>query len=669
MSKTDAGGPTPVLPMTKGTYPEPWLPGSLRYVYRFVLGRPMDNIIRTNATFFSPATAGYPSRWLSLPGWKRLSARLAGVYALLLLAAMLVGWGVRAGAEALGMRFPAWAAGLHPARVLIAHTLVLMITLVPVIIYRLVRAYGISVPVPVVGIRRSALPGRRLPRVRVTWEGWITWEVEGRKAWDRRYTRPLALAVDTVLGTNHHPRRAGRWITVPRSYRESGHPVVIQLPAGFTGADRGTADRLTRTVAARLGIKDPVATWQLEGDAPRVLFATPVTPPRLVQWADVERYYAASEEYRPFLGMTGKDTALYAEMVSDSPHIGLSAGSGAGKSELVKTIIMQALRWGWGVVILDWKEVSQEWAQDLPGVRIVREVPDIHDWLVTLGEDLDDRKRAYRKDRTLPGRAKVLVVYEEMNATSELLGAYWADLRATEEDPDVKKTMPMKSPALRAQNALVFGGRQFGIHCLFMAQRFSNRVTQGNTDIRENFQIKLLARYSPATVKMLAPDIKPFPRKPAQLGGWVAVMGQDAVVFQAPLISDEEARNYAVGGQENPSHPLTTTHFPSMSQRADRDSALGEPLGHVSTGPSQLKEILEGEVLLPVDARKLSDMVDALSHLGITLPVLRKESNRDDSFPKPYGGASNTGYTYDFKEVREWARRRHARMRAEKEAA
>jgi hypothetical protein len=256
-----------------------------------------------------------------------------------------------------------------------------------------------------------------------------------------------------------------------------------------------------------------------------------------------------------------------------------------------------------------------------------------------------------------------------MNATSELLGAYWADLRATEEDPDVKKTMPMKSPALRAQNALVFGGRQFGIHCLFMAQRFSNRVTQGNTDIRENFQIKLLARYSPATVKMLAPDIKPFPRKPAQLGGWVAVMGQDAVVFQAPLISDEEARNYAVGGQENPSHPLTTTHFPSMSQRADRDSALGEPLGHVSTGPSQLKEILEGEVLLPVDARKLSDMVDALSHLGITLPVLRKESNRDDSFPKPYGGASNTGYTYDFKEVREWARRRHARMRAEKEAA
>jgi hypothetical protein len=669
MSKVDAGGPTPVLPMTKGTYPEPWLPGSLKYVYRFFLGRPMDNIIRTNATFFTPATAGYPSRWLRMAGWKRLSVRLSAVYGVVLVLAMLVGWGVRAGAEALGMRFPAWAASLHPARVLVAHTLVIIFTVAPMIIYRLVRAYGMSLPVPVVGIRRSALPGRRLPRVRVTWEGWVRWEVEGRREWDRRYTRPLALAVDAVLGTNHHPRRASKWVTIPRTYREPGHPVVIQLPAGFTGADRGTQDRLTRTVAARLGIKDPVTTWQLEGDQPRVLVAAPVTPPRLVTWEDVERYYLQSEEYRPFLGMTGKDTALYAEMVSDSPHIGLSAGSGAGKSELVKTIIMQALRWGWGVVILDWKEVSQEWAEGLPGVRIVREVPDIHDWLVLLGEDLDDRKRAYRKDRTLPGRAKVLVVYEEMNATSELLSAYWADLRATEDDPEIKRTMPTKSPALRAQNALVFGGRQFGIHCLFMAQRFSNRVTQGNTDIRENFQIKLLSRYSPATVKMLAPDIKPFPKKPTTLGAWVAVMGQDAVVFQAPLISDEEARNYAMGGQENPSHPLTTSYMTPMTQRTGRDSALGEPLGHDPTRAVAGSLALAGDVLPRIDARKLSDMVEELAPLGVTLDVMRNAIKRGEGFPEAVGGSTNRGLEYDFFQVREWARKRHARMQAERRAA
>lgn len=665
MSKTDGGGPTPVLPMTKGTYPEPWLPGVLKYAYRFALGRPMDNVIRTNATFFTPATAGYPSRWLRMAGWKRLSFRLAGVYAGVLSVCMLAAWGVRAGAEALGMRFPDWAASLHPARVLTAHLIVLCAIIGPWVAYRLIRAYGMTLPVPVVALRRSTQ--RALPRV--TWEGWVTWEVEGRRAWERRYTRPLALAADTVLGTTHHPRRAARWITVPRDFREPGNPVVIQLPAGFTGSDKGAMDRLTRTVAARLGIKDPVATWQLEGDTPRALFATPLTPPRLVTWEDVERYYLQSEEYRPFLGLTGKDTALYAEMVSDSPHVGLSAGSGAGKSELVKTIIMQALRWGWGVVILDWKEVSQEWAEGLPGVRIVRDIQDIHEWLVRLGEDLDLRKKAYRQDRTLPGRAKVLVVYEEMNATSDLLAAYWQDLRATEWDPEVKKTMPTKSPALRAQNALVFGGRQFGIHCLFMAQRFSNRVTQGNTDIRENFNIKLLSRYSPATVKMLAPDIKPFPRKPTNLGAWVAVMGQEAVVFQAPLISDEQARNYALGGVENPDHPLTSSYMTPMTQRAGRDSGLGERLGHDPATALAGSRAITGTVLPAIDARKLSDMVEELGHLGVTLDVMRNAVKRGEGFPEPVGGSPNRGWEYDFVMVREWARKRHARMRAEKEAA
>jgi hypothetical protein len=639
----------------RGRYPEPWLPGWTKYLYRGLLGRPFDNVIRTNATFFSPATSGYPSRWLRMAGWRRLVGRLAGLYVLLLLLAAGTLYGLQRLVQV----------GPSPIRLLAWHAGVLMIILAPMILVKSVRAYGISVPLPVLVVRRSTV--RRLPRVSI--EGTYRWEVEGRRTWERTVLRPLALAADTVLQTTHHPRRARDWIEIPRTYREPGNPVVIQLPATFTGADKGTMDRLTRAVGARLGVRDIVASFELAGSNPRALFSAPVTPPRLVTWADVERYYLASEEYRPFLGLTGKDTALNAEMVSDSPHIGLSAGSGAGKSELVKTIIMQALRWGWGVVILDWKEVSQEWAEGLPGVRIVREVPDIHDWLVRLGQDLDDRKRAYRSDRTLPGRAKVLVVYEEMNATSELLSAYWQDLRATELDPEVKRTMPTKSPALRAQNGLVFGGRQFGIHCLFMAQRFSNRVTQGNTDIRENFQIKLLSRYSPATVKMLAPDIKPFPRKPTQLGAWVAVMGSEAVVFQAPLISDEQARNYAIGGQENPSHPLTTTHLTPMTHRADRDSGLGRSLGLDPTRALAGSAALTGEVVTPVDARKLSDMVDSLSHLGVTLEVMRNAIKRDEGFPEAVGGSPNRGWEYDFVQVQQWARKRHARMRAEKEVA
>lgn len=645
----------------RGRYPEPWLPGHTRYLYRFLLGRPLDGIIRTNATFWHPATSGYPSRWLRMSGARRLAWRLAAVYGSLLAVGTLALWGAQRGAQALGQRFP----GPSPMRILGAHLLILIAIAGTITLVRLIRAYGVSVPVPLVVVRRSAV--RTLPRVSL--EGWYRWEIEGRRVWERTLVRPLALAADSVLGTTHHPKRAARWIHIPRNYREPGHPVVIRLPEGFTGADKGTLDRLTRTVCARLGVRDMSPAWQLEGAEPRVLYSAPVVPPHLVTWEDVAKYYEESEEYRPFLGLTGKTTALHAELISDSPHVALSAGSGAGKSELVKTIIMQALRWGWGVVVLDWKEVSHEWAEGLAGVRIIREVPDIHDWLVKLGEDLDDRKRSYRENRDLPGRAKVLVVYEEMNATSDLLTAYWQDLRATEVDPEVRRAMPAKSPAIRAQNQLVYGGRQFGIHCLFMAQRFSARVTQGNADIRENFAIKFLARYSAATVKMLAPDIKPFPRKPSNLGAWVAVMGNEAVVFQAPLISDEEARNYSSGGQENPSHPLTTTHRLPMTHRDDRNSGLVESMGHDPTTALAGSPALSGTVLAPVDARKLSDMTDALADLGITLEVMRNAIKREEGFPAPVGGSPNRGWEYDFVMVREWARKRHAAQRARKEVA
>ena len=55
----------------------PWLPGGR--ITRWLVGRPMDNIVRTNATFFLDATHGYPSRWLRLAGWKRSAVRIISV--------------------------------------------------------------------------------------------------------------------------------------------------------------------------------------------------------------------------------------------------------------------------------------------------------------------------------------------------------------------------------------------------------------------------------------------------------------------------------------------------------------------------------------------------------------------------------------------------------------
>lgn len=75
----------------------------------------------------------------------------------------------------------------------------------------------------------------------------------------------------------------------------------------------------------------------------------------------------------------------------------------------------------------------------------------------------------------------------------------------------------------------------------------------------------------------------------------------------------------------------------------------------------------DGELTV-ADVRKLSDMVDGLAPLGITLDVLRNATKRpEEAFPMPVGGSPNRGYTYDFQDVLEWARRRNAARVAERE--
>lgn len=618
-----------------GKYPEPGFRGvGARVLYRFLLGRPLDGARRTDATFWRHARAsmdpsGYASWWSRLPGWQRLGWRLVVLYVLAWVPPVLIGW-------------VPWTVAVS------RHAGVLVTVLGPVLAYQAVRYFGLKVPVPVLAW------SRRGPR----FEGWVSWTLEGRRGWERTKVRPVAMAATGVLGTHYRSRTARRWVHVPRSYRDQdGRPVSIALPPKFV-PDKGTQDRLARAVAARLGMRDPDVRWDLEGEKPKMFLSAPPIPPTELVFADVRELFERTEEFKPLLGLAARRAPLYGHMVNDSPHIAVSAGPGAGKSELIKNIGMQALHWGWGLIMCDWKEVSHDWCRGLPGVLYVVDVEKIHDLWVRLGEEVDIRKRAYREDRTMPGRSKVMIVCEEMNITADLLNAYWENLRST-ADPEEKRTMPAKSPAMAGLRAVNFAGRQLGMFLVFVAQRFSAKVTNGNADLRESFQIRLMARYSPQTVKMLAGDIKPFPKKPDNLGQWVAVMGSEAVVFKSPLTTDEEAREFAMAGLPNPPTPLSGSHMVDPSQRHSVAPTQGDQLRPVTASP-----------LAMTDARKLVDMVDALEPLGITLPILRKAAREDGQgdpdFPKVHGGHPNKGYTYDFDAVREWARRRRARVQAEK---
>jgi hypothetical protein len=660
MSQTPTGATGPELdaPKASGSYPEPPLPELGRYLYRFLLGRPMDNRIRTDATFFQSATKGYPSRWLRMAGWKRVAIRLLALYVIAWALVSLAAWGVAALAVRFGWTPPAWTSALSWANILQVHLLAVLAVLVPVGIRRRVRDYGFRVLVPALELQRVP----ELVPVRVHIAAWVPYEVQGRKVWDLEKVQPVALAAARVLSISARPEKAGTWVTVPRNYRDpEGDPVEVLLPADFTGADKGTQDRLVRAVAARLGLKDPVASFHLAGQVPRLELAAPPTPPEMVTFDMVRDLLMGADEYRPLLGMSGTAAGVFAEMIEDSPHIALSAGPGAGKSTLAKLVAIQALRWGWGVVIIDWKmSRAFDWAKDLPGVTYITELEAIHDFGVRIHQEVD-----IRKANGLGGRAKVLVIRDEWNVTADLLMGFWSDLRSTAE-PEERKTMPTKSPALRGYSVLDYAGREYGLHDFVIAQRLSARVFNGNTDIRECFGIRGLARFTPQTKKILVGDIRPFPRKSNTPGRWVFVMGEEVVEVQVPYITSEEAREFAMGGAPNPSSPLTSSYYPTMTQRADGDSGLGESLGLDPTRELAGSAVLEGEEVPAVDSRKLSEMVDGLAHLGITEDVLKNERKRDPAFPQPISGSPNRGWKYDYLAVSEWARRRHAALHAEK---
>jgi hypothetical protein len=668
---------TPPLTMkVGGDYPTPWLIHlvGLSGVYRFFLGRPMDNVVRTDATFWHRGTKGYPSRWLRLAGWERLVVRLACLYLLawlvVILAAAGVAWLVPWAGAKIGKTWaePAWTQTFAWWRVLLWHIGVLVGLTVPVLIYVRVRDYGFQVHVPVLDVVR--VPAR-VP-VRVHLDGWVPLEVQGRKVWELEHVRPVALAAARVLDLTVRPDNAREWVEVPRNFRDpEGDPVVVRLPANFV-PDKGTQDRLVKAVGARLGMSDPVASYLLAGGAPRLELSAPQEPPTLITYADVLDLLLAAEEYRPLMGLTGKATALHAEMVADSPHIAVSAGPGAGKSTLAKLVAMQALRWGWGVVILDWKMTeAYDWAKGLPGVTYLTELEAIHDFGVRIAEEIDIRKRQGMK-----GRAKVLVIRDEWNITADLLMAYYQDLRQT-ADPEERKTMPTKSPALRGYATLDFAGREYGAHDFVVGQRLSARAFNGNADIRECFAIRCLARYSDQTKKMLVGNMKPFPKKSNVPGRWTIVAGEDVAVVQVPLITGEEAREYALGGKPNPSTPLTSSYYPeeldATTQRHNVDHGLGDQLRTDATPartPIALPAVPATDILPPADPRKLSDMVDALEPLGITHNVLRNAARADEkgdpNFPAPVDGNQFQGYRYDFHMVREWARKRHAERQAQK---
>src|SRR5215469_8769374 len=258
----------------------------------------------------------------------------------------------------------------------------------------------------------------------------------------RSVIRPLHHMLAGILDAPPAPRD---WITVPLDYAtDKDAEVVIYPPKGFLGGDRDRDD-ITRAVETALpGLQEPDIDWsRLHGHKPRIPVRHSDPPPDRITWRQIEAAVRAAGPSELVVGIGRKRQVIKVSMELDSPHFGISMGTGGGKSNLASFWLVQALMRGDIVLILDAKHFSHPWAfkdmdaeyGQLPNVAYARWVPDLHDAMIWLGRELS--RRTMLAERIINAKGDLLgdvgprlwIVAEEMNLATPLLKQHWADVR------------------------------------------------------------------------------------------------------------------------------------------------------------------------------------------------------------------------------------------------
>lgn len=518
------------------------------------------------------------------------------------------------------------------------------------------------------GTAASAWVGYRLM------DGAVTWRHQRDWVW------PLHVALREKLG---YPEgtKPSRYIHIPVNYTEiTGDAIRIDLPADFAGEDSIKATVKT-TLTNKLALQDVTFSWHTEGKNHHVLVKQSPRPPSKVLFSDAEiqKLIESMPESAPLIGLSHRGKAVSVDLDAESPHVLVSAGTGGGKSVILRAIFAQLLKNGAIGAVLDRKRHSHKWVRGLSGVGYFREIEDIHDALIALGEEGERRNRIVDDwdgdDKDAPVGPRQAILLEEANATIGKLKRYWTKIR----DP---KTDPKESPALDALGEILFMGRAVKMHVLMVAQSATANAL-GGPEMRENFATRILARYTRNAWNMLVPEVQPSPKSTRHVGRAQVVLGGVAHETQVVFFTPEEARAWSeLGRTVTASQGHTTPIDLGKGPVTVTGSAVTDPAPAIPTqGGSKglVREDTEGfkadmEALFamaPTEATEAAQDTDIPVTLkqavdqeivSVSLSVLRKESSdksRGKEFPASVGvDAKTRGKLYRPSELARWERNR-----------
>lgn len=309
----------------------------------------------------------------------------------------------------------------------------------------------------------------------------------------------------------------------------------IELTADTPYLTKEQRQLVSSIIGSKVPVSDLVESWHQVGPRVTATWTVRKRPPARVGVDQVAEHLPRLAEWEFFIGMGAGDRPVTLSLRDDSPHIAVSAGSGAGKSVLAELVAVQVLARGGRVVILD-RKGSHRWALGLTGVDYCTKPAQMHDALVRLAVLADERNAlAMHEPEDWDCGPRVLVICEELNATIGQLVNFWAEARG--------KGDPKRSPAVSALADLLFMGRSAKVNVLAIAQMLTARAI-GGSEARENFGIRCLARYTSNNWKMLVPEAA-MPRASRTLGRWQIVIGGQATETQVAYLTAAEARELA----------------------------------------------------------------------------------------------------------------------------
>jgi hypothetical protein len=459
-----------------------------RLVARFLSGRDLDGIRRTDATFTQRASKaitvhGRAPSWAHKPGYHRLTMRLAFITGI---TGAIYGW--------LNYR---------------------MYTLA-------IASAGASAEICYLSYRLRNNLRMWAHRQHVIYPLWHT--LAGLTGYPLTESRYLSIP-RVYAGLAHHSARENpeKYLTIPRDYETNDNAIVRFEPPYTWLGEVAQQKAVSQAITRRLG-GDWAATWHLNESPKYVALCRAPKPPARVTLAEFIKHIDACPDHKLALGIGTSGQLVAIDLDSEAPHIALSMGTGGGKSDTVALIIAILVRKGCERIdVIDPKRVSHNWARGLPGVHIHRyvntQMEAIHNARVLMDSRYDDIDA---NDEIMFPRHVIII--EEQNSLMTDLKDYWDDLRRDLE-PAERAKVPRVNPAIADLRYILNKGRQSRINVISIFQRCSANAAGGG-DARENYGAKILARYSPQTWKILV-GTSPVPRSSRVPGRAMFVLGDD----------------------------------------------------------------------------------------------------------------------------------------------